>query len=227
VIASEVDPNAIWDTARIKALTGDELITARGMRQDFETFKRSWTISIIGNNQPRLKDVDEAIRRRIRMVPFEMVLAPADVDVDLPSKLLGEAPGILRWMINGLLDARLAGLVEPARVSAETADYFESEDMVGGFAEQELERDKRRKQVKDPWSVTHAEVYRRWCEFAEVSGFHPGNAVTLSKKMRKTLGIKPRHTEQGSCWDGIRLRPSRAFNAFSGLTMPDDGLTIK
>jgi putative DNA primase/helicase len=216
VIASEVDPNAVWDTARIKALTGDELITARGMRQDFETFKRSWTISIIGNNQPRLRDVDEAIRRRIRMVPFDMVLAPADVDVDLPSKLLGEAPGILRWMMNGLLDARQAGLVEPARVSAETADYFEAEDTIGNFIEQEVERDPRRK-ARDPWSVTTAELYRRWCEFADVNGFHPGTAATMAKKLRKTLGIKPRHTNKGNVWDGIRLTARQLFHGFDGV----------
>jgi putative DNA primase/helicase len=40
------------------------------MRQDFFTFVPQFKLTIVGNHQPVLKNVDDAARRRFNIVPF-------------------------------------------------------------------------------------------------------------------------------------------------------------
>ena len=70
VTASETEEGRAWAEARIKTLTGGDPITARFMRMDFFEFQPQFKLTIIGNHKPILRNVDEASRRRINMVPF-------------------------------------------------------------------------------------------------------------------------------------------------------------
>jgi phage/plasmid-associated DNA primase len=45
-------------------------ISARFMRQDFFTFSPAIKLWIGGNHKPGLRGVDEAIRRRLNLIPF-------------------------------------------------------------------------------------------------------------------------------------------------------------
>ena len=85
VIASEVPDGATWNTQRIKDLTGNAAITARGMRRDNETFARTMTITLLGNSRPKFENVDTAIKARLRIVPFDRNFeAEGLVDPGLP-----------------------------------------------------------------------------------------------------------------------------------------------
>ena len=70
VTASETEEGRAWAEARIKQLTGGDPVTARFMRQDFFTFMPAFKLTIVGNHQPMLQNVDEAARRRFNIVPF-------------------------------------------------------------------------------------------------------------------------------------------------------------
>ena len=59
-----------WDETEIKALTGGDKITARFMRQDFFDFDPTFKLFIASNHKPRLHTIDEAMRRRLLLVPF-------------------------------------------------------------------------------------------------------------------------------------------------------------
>jgi putative DNA primase/helicase len=48
--------------------------------------------------------VDEAIRRRLLLLPFLVTVPEGDRDPDLPEKLKAEWPGILVWAIAGCID---------------------------------------------------------------------------------------------------------------------------
>ena len=111
VTASETEEGRAWAEARIKAMTGGDPITARFMRQDYFTFQPQFKLTIIGNHKPVLSNVDDAARRRFNMVPF--LYKPPAKDKELEAKLLKEAPGILRWMIEGCLDWQKNGLIQP------------------------------------------------------------------------------------------------------------------
>jgi hypothetical protein len=74
VTAQETEEGKFWAEAKIKALTGGDPITARFMRQDFFTYLPQFKLVIAGNHKPRLRNVDEAIRRRIDLVPFTVTI---------------------------------------------------------------------------------------------------------------------------------------------------------
>ena len=65
-----------WAESKIKALTGGDKIAARFMRQDFFEFTPQFKLMIAGNHKPGLRSVDEAIRRRLDLIPFTVTIPP-------------------------------------------------------------------------------------------------------------------------------------------------------
>ena len=70
VTASETEEGRAWAEAKIKQLTGGDKIAARFMRQDFFEFNPQFKLLIVGNHQPELRTVDDAMKRRVNIVPF-------------------------------------------------------------------------------------------------------------------------------------------------------------
>ena len=70
VTASETEKGRAWAESRIKQLTGGDPITARFMRENFFTFLPAFKLTVIGNHKPTLQSVDDAIRRRLNIIPF-------------------------------------------------------------------------------------------------------------------------------------------------------------
>src|SRR6185437_3735008 len=95
VTAMETEEGRRWAESRIKALTGGDRITARFMRQDFFEFLPQFKLLIVGNHKPGLRGVDEAIRRRMHLIPFTVTIPPAERDETLPERLREEWPGIM------------------------------------------------------------------------------------------------------------------------------------
>ena len=129
VTATETEEGRAWAEARIKQMTGGDPISARFMRQDFFTYKPQFKLTIVGNHKPVLRNVDDAARRRLNILPFTRV--PTNPDRALEAKLQAEWPGILAWMIEGCLAWLENGLARPAAVVAATADYFDAQDTMG------------------------------------------------------------------------------------------------
>ena len=77
VTATETEEGRRWAEARIKALTGGDQIAARFMRQDYFEFVPQFKLVIAGNHKPGLRSVDEAIRRRLNLIPFTVTI-PAE-----------------------------------------------------------------------------------------------------------------------------------------------------
>ena len=80
VTAQELAPGRAWDEPKLKSLTGGDPITARFMRQDFFTYEPQFTLLVAGNHKPSFKGVDEAIRRRVLLVPFLQIIPEAERD---------------------------------------------------------------------------------------------------------------------------------------------------
>jgi putative DNA primase/helicase len=116
VTAQETEEGRRWAEAKIKALTGGDPISARFMRQDFFTFNPTFKLFVAGNHKPALRGVDEAIRRRMHLIPFLVTIPAAERDPELGEKLKAEWPGILAWMIDGCLDWQRQRLAPPTAV---------------------------------------------------------------------------------------------------------------
>jgi putative DNA primase/helicase len=98
------------------------------MRQNPFVFTPQFKLVLIGNHKPRLRAVDEAIKRRLHLIPFEVTIPVRERDPHLSLKLKAEHPAILRWMIDGCLAWQQRGLDPPDRVRAATEKYFAAED---------------------------------------------------------------------------------------------------
>lgn len=160
VTAVETEEGKRWAESRIKALTGGDPITARFMRQDFFTYTPQFKLIVTGNHKPQLRGVDEAMKRRIHLIPFNFTIPPREVDYELPKKLRYEMSGILSWAIEGCTEWQKRGLSPPACVSEATEEYFQDEDMVGRWIEECCTKEVKTAQAK---SGALYESWSAWC----------------------------------------------------------------
>src|SRR5262245_43597188 len=136
VTATETEESRGWAESKIKVLTGGDKIAARFMRGDLFEFVPSFKLIIAGNHMPGLRSVDEAIRRRLNLIPFSVTIPKEERDMQLFEKLKAEWPGILLWMIQGCLEWQRSGLEPPEVVKNATAAYLEAEDVIATWIDE-------------------------------------------------------------------------------------------
>lgn len=170
-VAAETGAGDRLDEAKIKELTGGDLLEARRMKEDPWQFDPSHTSILHTNHPPRIAGVDEGIWRRVRYIPWEVTIPASRRDEQLGAKLQDEAPGILNWIIQGAQDWHTHGLQQPASVTAATASYRSHEDQIGRFLKACC--------ILDPSLTVPAkdlqEAYQRWC--ASIGESNPGQSV--------------------------------------------------
>lgn len=198
VTASETEANKFWAENRIKALTGGDPITARFMRRDFFTYNPTFKLTIIGNHRPTLRNVNDAIRRRLCIVPFTQ--KPNQPDLRLTEKLRDEHPAILRWMINGCLDWIENGLLMPAAVTAETDEYFVDQDLFDEWLRPRCDT------TSGSAKATSQALLKSWNEFLGVCGEPAENSRRLADRLRER-GFKNFRTSSQRGYEGIRIHP--------------------
>jgi putative DNA primase/helicase len=198
VMAVETEEGRRWAESRIKVLTGGDKIAARFMRQDFFEFTPQFKLLIAGNHKPGLRSVDEAIRRRFKLVPFTVTIPPGERDETLTERLKNEWPGILYWMVEGCHDWLERGLAPPEIVEAATAAYLEAEDAVTAWLEETCERD------PDAWESSSA-LFACWRAYAEKAGEHPGTMKRLVQNL-EARGFVPRRKMDGRGFEGLRIK---------------------
>lgn len=128
------------NVARFKALTGQESLQVNRMRRDPVDFTSSATMHVAVNpdHLPRIKIVDDAIRRRVLMVPAGATLPDDQQDPEVKRAVLGdEQPGILAALITAAHHFYLDGqLLLPTPVKIATANYFKAADPVGQWVDE-------------------------------------------------------------------------------------------
>ena len=158
-----------WTARRVKLLTGGDALAPPGAWRGSGTLRPTATLLVMGNRPPTLADVDPAMARRLRVVPFRH--RPARPDRDLEAKLRGEGPAILRWMIEGCLAWRAEGLESPTAVVEATDDALDVQDLVAQFLTERCFRFP----PGSPRAVTAAALYAAWRRWAEAVGEPAGS----------------------------------------------------
>jgi putative DNA primase/helicase len=177
VTAIETKNGRRWDESKIKALTGGDKITARFMKKDFFEFTPQFKLLIAANNKPGLRTVDEAIRRRFRLIPFTVTIPEEERDPKLGEKLRAEWPAILGWMIDGCLAWQKEGLATPESVREATDEYLASEDAVGRWLEECCELDRA-------YSASNHDLFASWTRWAEENKEPVGSKKNLSQELK-------------------------------------------
>jgi P4 family phage/plasmid primase-like protien len=201
VTSIETEQGSRWAESKLKALTGGDRITARFMRQDFFEFTPQFKLLVAGNHKPSIRNVDEAMRRRLHMVPFTITIPPAQRDKRLPERLLAERDGILAWALQGCLEWQRGGLRPPATVLAATDEYFEAEDALGRWLADCCERG-------PAYLEPTAALFASWKAWAEAGGEYVGSTKRFSDNLTNR-GFERDRDGGARCFRGLRLlRPA-------------------
>ena len=197
VTSVETEEGRRWAESKIKTLTSGDKIAARFMRQDFFEFVPNFKLLIAGNHKPGLRSVDEAIRRRFHLVPFNVVIPPEQRDKNLGDRLRAEWPGILAWMIDGCIVWQKCGLAPPEAVTSATAAYLEAEDAIAAWIEDAGIHD------QNAWEKT-ATLFAKWKAWADNAGEHAGTRKGFSEKI-EARGLIPERKSYGRGFRGFKL----------------------
>ena len=211
VAAIETKQGRRWAESKVKNLTGGDKISARFMRQDFFEFFPQFKLFVAGNHKPAIRNIDEAMKRRLHLIPFTITVPPERRDKHLQQKLLAERDGILAWAVQGCLDwQRLGRLDPPQRVVEATEEYFEAEDALGRWLEECCVREPNAK------SLT-AELFNDWKQWAEAAGEFIGSQRRFSdllitrgiEKWRNSMGVR------GFQGIGLKNPPAPAYTPYA------------
>jgi putative DNA primase/helicase len=149
--------------ALVKQVTGGDTVVARFMYTGEFEFRPVFKLWLAANHKPAIRGTDGAIWRRIRLVPFDVVIPEAERDPTLTETLKAEAPGILRWAVAGCLAWQQQGLGAPAAVVAATQQYREEEDPLADFLSERC--------VLDPYAVVGSTpLYTAYTAWVKESG---------------------------------------------------------
>lgn len=197
VTAIETEDGRWWAEAKIKSLTGGDPVTARFMRQNFFEYVPQFKLIVAGNHKPGLRSVDEAIRRRLHLIPFTVTIGEKERDPQLAEKLKAEYSGILQWAIEGCLAWQRDGLNPPAVVQDATAQYLAAEDAIGRWIGDRC--------VLDPncWCSSTAlyRDYEGWCAQA---GERCGSQKRFTQEL-EGRGFERDRTDRAKGFIGIGL----------------------
>jgi putative DNA primase/helicase len=130
-----------WDAERIKQMSGNDRIKARGMRENFFEFDPSHKLWVACNDAPSTDDTSHGFWRRLVVIPFVVRFRkpeePEDdrplADLDLAAVLERELPGILNWALAGLADWMQHGLRIPPACLLAAREYRKEQDEVQRF----------------------------------------------------------------------------------------------
>ena len=186
VVAQETEKGRRWDETKVKSMTGGDKMTARFMRCDFFDFVPKFKLWIVGNHKPRLDNVDEAMRRRMLLVPFTVQIPPEERDTDLAEKLKAEWPAILRWAIDGCLEWQRIGLMPPKIVTDATDEYFDDQDTIKQWLEDRTEDG-------GPFAFTPtSQLFTSWREWCTERNLKPGAGNAFSDALADRGYIRKR-----------------------------------
>ena len=178
VTASETNEGTRLNEARVKALTGEDDITARFLSKELFEFRPVAKFWLAVNHKPRVSDDSYGFWRRVRLIPFNRQFGPDEADPDLEKKLLAERAGILAWMVQGALEWQKHGLNAPESVMAATAEYKEESDPLLDFISVRCD-------VGPEKSVSGSDLYRSYQDWAEQE------RLRVSETFNKTIfGIR-------------------------------------
>jgi putative DNA primase/helicase len=165
-VGSETERDAELRLQLIKRLTGNARLKGRFMRQDYFEFDRTHKLILVTNNKPQIKEDNEAVWRRLRLVPFKYTVPEPDRDASLPLKLRVESSGILAWLVRGCLRWQQSGLPVSTAVNMATQDFREQANSFLAFVRGCCELDSA---ARCRTADLH-ETYSEWCTH---QGLHP------------------------------------------------------
>ncbi len=195
--AVETDAEHRLAEATVKQLTGGDAVRARFLFQEEFEFSPQFKLWLACNHKPTISN-DNAIWRRIRLIPFGVTIPKEEQNPRLDLELREELPGILAWAVRGCLLWQHQGLGEPAAVQQATSDYREEMDTLSAFFADRCE-------LSENFQVTSNELYATYGAWCDANGETALTQRLLGMQL-KERGFKVDRKFKGRFWQGIGLR---------------------
>ena len=216
--SSELSDGDHWNEARVKQLTGDATISARWIGGNFFEFDRTFKLLVYGNHKPQLRSADEALRARLKIVPFKHSFLGRE-DPDLPARLWAEQGYVLQWLIEGHQMWLEAGKKLPvcAAVESEIAEYFEGQSTPKLWLKEccEILADDHRPDLQ---LHTVVECYRSYKNWKDARG---ESALSQTRWEPEALtGLQVVRTRKGKCVRKLKLLPIELSYPLTSVPTP-------
>lgn len=180
VVTSEPPKNMLFNAARLKQLTGRDMITARFLNENEFQFYPQFTLMMTANDAPRVNDRTLFESDRIHVIPFNNHLEAEDRDLSLKDRLTEprSLSGILNWCIEGLRRYRKDGMRPSTMSVAATSTYRDESDKIRAFKADCL--------YDNPGSsVAGAEAYKAYKNWCQESGYQAEGKQAFFRELRE------------------------------------------
>jgi putative DNA primase/helicase len=133
VCAVEAENGSKFSEVILKQVTGGEPITVRFLHQEYFEYHPEYKIFLAANHKPNIQGKDDAIWRRIHLIPFKKTICKESQDKMLLKTLKNELSGILTWALEGCREWQHNGLIVPDEVKNATIGYRKKMDIITQF----------------------------------------------------------------------------------------------
>ena len=189
----------------VKSLSGGDRVKARFLFKEYFDFSPRFKIWLAVNHKPVIDGSDEAMIRRVRLVPFEVKFEKLAENPDtkfprddkLPEKWKAEYPGILRWIVEGAMTWYRSGMTTPEDVKAATKSYAAEMDSLKAFLENECI-------LGHDYQVKAGDFIEAYTAYCVDNGETPLKGRALSDRLTRE-NLIPRRTSTARYWDGVKL----------------------
>jgi putative DNA primase/helicase len=134
VSLSETEESRL-NTKAIKDLTGFDRVTVNPKYKPVYSFLPEFKLWLVGNHLPTVNDSQDALWRRIHLIPFNHPVKKVMEMSEAMSIYKRESSGILNWMLEGERLRRAEGLKPSKEIEQATQEYRKGEDNFSHFLE--------------------------------------------------------------------------------------------
>jgi P4 family phage/plasmid primase-like protien len=215
VTTSEINEGMRVDEKLVKGVTGGDPIVAAAKYEGEIQFLPTFALWWFANDPPIIRDDDQAMWARARVVPFTQVVPRGEQIADLAEQLASHAhaPAVLAWLVEGCSAWQRQGIGTCEAVEQATRGYRENMNRLAGFVEEHLEI------TRDPSDVLrNCEVrsrYEIWCRDQNVRApLAPKHFAARLRALGASGGddnskrdfcLSGRAVRE-RCWIGVRFR---------------------
>lgn len=200
VQTSETEEGQRLAQGKLKRITqGMGKIKAARKYENPIEFPETHKLWIDTNRKPTIRDADDrATFNRLHPIPFTVRVPKDRIDRELPQKLLGEAEGILAWLVAGARSWFQSGLRKPPEVQAANDQWRSESDQLGRFIEECCT-------TREALSTSTSGLYGKYKEWSEAGNETPMAAAVFATKLAGR-GHEKKHTKTGDRYLGIAHR---------------------
>jgi len=201
VIVDENDgeESGLVSGAMVKGATGSRHLKARYLYHDEFEFEVAFKVVNATNELPSFRVLDDALKRRLILIPFQNVVPDDLRDSGLQDRLIAELPGILNWAIEGWRLVRNHGLRMPLSLQQLLHEYSLNYNSIERFLRSACIR-------TEGSEISSTELYQSYRTYCKAQGEgSPMKHKSFAMRVEKA-GIQKYRGRSGVRFTGISLR---------------------